>query len=237
MAEPTTSWLDKAGELLEDLTSLQVDLIVRNDIRAARMPGDAHALVDLLNEYHDEVDQLRVARGLEGLDSDQRGRVSVEAVQALRTAAKEVSTVLKLQVRELNLHPHPDDPVRAALGVQIQGALRPLRRVEAGCDALTGLLLRNAVPPFERKTADAAVFALPPTDRLEVRKLWELGLEVVWARTVIQLDGDVVTRVLPEVIEQDTEKVLLLQNQGVRTAVGYWRTIIELVRSLIPSAR
>jgi hypothetical protein len=235
MAEP--SWIEDAQSLLEDLTRLQVDLIVRNDIRAARMPGDAHALVDLLNEYHDEVNRVRVAHERTPLPEEQRGMVSVEAVQALRTAAKELSSELLDAQRALTFEStmteeRPDERSRA-----VQAALRPLRRVEAGCDSLTGLLLRNDVPEFNRAGAEAAEFTLSSSDRLGLRKLWELGVEVVWVRTVIQLDGDVVTRVLPEVIERDTEQVLLLQNQGVRTAVGYWRAIIELVRSLVPGAR
>ena len=69
-----------------------------------------------------------------------------------------------------------------------------------------------------------------------VRKMWELGTERIVAQTCIQVDGDVVTRISPALLEQQTEVVRGLimdaHRRSIGTSLSYWKLLIEVAQRL-----
>ncbi len=70
-----------------------------------------------------------------------------------------------------------------------------------------------------------------------VRKIWEVGTELVLVQTSVQLDGDVVTRISetllsPEMAE--THRIILTAHQeNVSTAISHWRSLVEVALKLV----
>jgi hypothetical protein len=81
-----------------------------------------------------------------------------------------------------------------------------------------------------------------PIDRLgthhhaAVRKMWELGTERIVAQTCIQVDGDVLTRISPALLEQQTEIVRGLimdaHRRSIGTSLSYWKLLIDVAQRL-----
>jgi hypothetical protein len=68
---------------------------------------------------------------------------------------------------------------------------------------------------------------LAPDDLMLVRKAWEIGTETVYSQTVIQLDGDVITRVAPS--KADEKALLELHRVNVDVSVSFWKTLVGIV--------
>jgi hypothetical protein len=74
----------------------------------------------------------------------------------------------------------------------------------------------------------------PPLDvAVLVRKVWDIGTEIVLLQTGVQVDGDVVTRISPAIEDSQRDFLLSLHGQSVKTALGQWKALFDLVTTLI----
>lgn len=89
---------------------------------------------------------------------------------------------------------------------------------------LTNLLTRTEIEFYQEPL-------ILTTDQLALlRKIWEVGIEEIAMQTVVQLDGDVVTRILGKYAREDFAILHKLHNQGVSTALGFWKDLVGLVK-------
>lgn len=69
------------------------------------------------------------------------------------------------------------------------------------------------------------------TDELALlRKIWEIGTSEIAMQTVVQLDGDVVTRIQSKYASPDFTTLHQLHHKGVNTALEFWKDLIALVK-------
>lgn len=67
-----------------------------------------------------------------------------------------------------------------------------------------------------------------------VRKIWEVGTEVIAMQTTIQVDGDVITRLNPNYMDEKVyEKLSSYHKDGVNIALSYWGNLIAIARGLV----
>ena len=137
-----------------------------------------------------------------------------------------------------------------------------LRRIRGNCDQIKAMLERLRTDPawlpylwdeppatiaqrrptgkgknrFGLISGEAPTTDLPRLDgedATRIRKIWEIGAEHIVAQTVIQIDGDVITRIQDGLSDQQIQSVMLLQKSGVDTGVGYWKTLLDVAERLI----
>jgi hypothetical protein len=69
-----------------------------------------------------------------------------------------------------------------------------------------------------------------------IRKIWEVGTEEIVVQTSIQIDGDVLTRISPELLEQHSqmvrELILAAHRESIGTSLSYWKLLIEVAQQL-----
>jgi hypothetical protein len=106
-----------------------------------------------------------------------------------------------------------------------------LCRIRDTSDQLKGLV--PAGRSFNRQNADAEVIPLDDRQRLVLRKAWELGTEQVVMQTVVYLDGDVITRIRPDIAEGNRRDLLDVHQKGVDTSMAFWRHLVDVVRSIV----
>ena len=101
---------------------------------------------------------------------------------------------------------------------------------EANRDAgLLYRILRNSgrmqdlLADWDPKSGDFAA----PRQRIEFRKIWEIGAERIAMQTVLQLDGDVVTRIAPG----GDARLFEAHQRGVNLAFGYWKMVLTLLQN------
>lgn len=67
-----------------------------------------------------------------------------------------------------------------------------------------------------------------------VRKVWELGTEIIAMQTIIQVDGDVITRLNPNFMDEKKYPDLkTYHNEGVAIALRYWGDLITIAKELV----
>ena len=88
---------------------------------------------------------------------------------------------------------------------------------------LTRVEIRNQ---FDKELKD---LSLERKDHLTVRKLWELGLETIAIQTIIELDGDVTTRIHPQYSTDDNATLHKLHHSSVDLSYNYWLSLIKLI--------
>ena len=82
---------------------------------------------------------------------------------------------------------------------------------------------RTDAKPYPRMDSDAAI---------RLRKMWELGTDEIVAQTVVQIDGDTVTRVQRGIGDRERSYLLEVHSRSVRIAVGQWKTLFDAFMAL-----
>lgn len=78
-----------------------------------------------------------------------------------------------------------------------------------------------------------AAWQISAADRAQIRKIWEIGAERVLIQTVIQIEGDVITRISPDMQAPEKQYLLPIHQDGVKTAMRTWSALIEIAKGLI----
>jgi len=67
-----------------------------------------------------------------------------------------------------------------------------------------------------------------------IRKVWEIGTEVIAMQTSIQVDGDVITRLNPSYMDDKKYQYLKsYHNEGVTIALCHWKDLIAIAKELV----
>jgi hypothetical protein len=70
-----------------------------------------------------------------------------------------------------------------------------------------------------------------------VRKLWEVGTEVIVMQTIVQVDGDVISRLNPIILEDETYPKLQEYHQtGINIALDHWAGLVSVAKELVMAA-
>jgi hypothetical protein len=118
-----------------------------------------------------------------------------------------------------------------------------LKRIIRNCDQLKAILQRAATGDaavLTRATASGVEAAdtddLPRDDLITVRKAWEMGTEVIALQTVVQVDGDIVTRLNSAYAAERHQPVRDLHRESVGSALEHWHFLVDTVVSIAKSA-
>lgn len=70
---------------------------------------------------------------------------------------------------------------------------------------------------------------LMPDQITMIRKAWDIGTERIVLQTVIQLDGDVTTRMSEAFAANPNQTILKIHNDSVLTAAGFWSNLVKIL--------
>lgn len=78
-------------------------------------------------------------------------------------------------------------------------------------------------------------------DRIAIRKTWEMGTEVVIAQTSISLDGDVVTRLSPDLVYNDynveiRDMLLRIHRDSTSLGLTHWQALVDTGMKVVAAA-
>lgn len=205
-------WRDWALEQVNDLTVLEVNTIIKPDITARPIGSLADAMFEVVDDYTAQLERLGGA-----LTVTDRAAVSTERLTDIATAAQ----------RLLSEAERPMSAVDRMI----------LKRIRGNCTELQGVLdrlarKRGGTVPMSRTTMEAAERALAeasPMDQSRVRKIRDIGTEVVIAQSRIHLDGDIITRISPDCLEGERgQEMLAVHREGVDRSVRFWNQLADL---------
>jgi hypothetical protein len=115
-----------------------------------------------------------------------------------------------------------------------------LCRIRDNCDEIKGIF--QAIQ--ERSAGGVLTFArervpeveLLPAELMSIRKIWDIGTEEIVMQTVIQLGGDVVTRLNSAYAAQRDQPLVSIHDGSVSTSISTWNKLVETVGAFFESA-
>ncbi|MBV8457580.1 MAG: hypothetical protein JO122_13305 [Acetobacteraceae bacterium] len=212
------------------------------------MPVAGEALIRVAQDYHRflcarlrELEDLRAAGALlPPLGVADAARLAAFYGWQVHSGDWPTFTILRRVARAGQM-------ARRAPGVEF--ALRPehdviLDRIISNCDQLKGILLGLDRPEV---AIDQQVVALAEMNRepfphfspdaiVKLRKIWEIGTATVVMQTVIQIDGDVVSRILPRRDDAETRVLNDIHQSAVEVSFKHWTFLVQLAESFVSSA-
>jgi hypothetical protein len=223
---------DRVARIAEDLVNLEINTIVddRANIIGKKMPSARHALIDIGQDYY--ITLGRLGAKLDGMDSERPG--SFNAFDAFRNSAK---------ARFLELEAKRGDPGSA---VAAESDMYMLLRIQDMSDQLKGVvfedlkLRKKPEAHWENRLSREEIVRdkIPPldlgVDQLAlIRKVWEIGVQEIAVQTVVQIDGDVVTRIQSKYATEGGAALLKIHHDGVKTSVDFWKDLIRIAKDLL----
>jgi len=109
---------------------------------------------------------------------------------------------------------------------QTRGSGQPL----AGAEALETV----GTPASESQTGGPKTTQWTPEGVMQIRKYWEIRPEDgVLMRTVIGMDGDVVTHINPAIVGENFKNLHQLHDQSVATSVRFWKELAGILSDFV----
>lgn|GEM_PF-1832701 len=203
--------------LASDLLSLEINTIIKSNIMGTVMPRMGHALIGILKDYTDQLAQIESRLGIVSKSKQpDREKADRDAFDKLREWASELYGSQGWE----------------QLGEEQSANKLMLCRIRDNSDEIKDILENvekrgNPPPSFER--TNVAPISLLPEQVLRIRKIWEIGVETIEMQTVIQLDGDVVTRIRPQRARIANDPLFAIHNSAVSTSIGTWTRLVDTV--------
>jgi len=244
---------DKVSTTLYDLTHLEINTIVKDEMIASKAPASPRLLLHALaTKYHEKLMFLGnkyaefLRQAIAGTDNLFRGEMIFDGsgYDSFKELSDRAEAAIKLIKDNLALIPLPAD----TLNVDIM----MLQRIHNISDDVRRILRMEGVDPCaERKNADfdkAEVvnnfrnMTARQADKYELnldlrqlmvfKKANDIGTEHVLLQTVIGMDGDVTTRISKSFAEQPVTFINQMHHEAIGISVDFWKSLINVVVNL-----
>ncbi len=239
-----TSLNNRLINFREDLLSLEVNTIIKSNITGRKMPNVRHALMDINIEYYEKLLEFRDVMfkqcqlSFNVRDLDDNGN-ETQAFQELKQYPGSLDAFIWTRRKSNNflkaiLSKMESDVNSTPEQLELMDdAMVHLRRMKYNCDQIRDVLSlttdQNKVGRGDVNTSP--ILNLKAKSISIIRKIWEVGTEDIAMQTIVQLDGDVISRIGPKHAKSDNLKLLDFHTRGIDISLKYWETIIKIVKS------
>ncbi|MDM8515986.1 hypothetical protein QUF76_07290 [Desulfobacterales bacterium HSG16] len=212
---------EQIKNIAQDLVSLEVNTIIKPNMTGRKMPKPRHALIDIAQNYNRKLIEIGFPLSRDIIPGSYENfreliKRADERIKALKARSKS-ETLGKVDESNLFL-------------------LFRIKRMSEQVKSIFAALERRGVKNWENKISREEIDKQQPplplnTDELVmIRKIWEMGLEEIAMQTLIQLDGDVLTRIQPKYAKKNFTIVHDLHNQSVATSMKFWGQLIGILQ-------
>jgi hypothetical protein len=238
---------EQIQKIARDLLCIEVNTILKPMMTGRKMPEPHHALIDIAEWYETKVN-VYLEKPYELTDRDDLPYY--KRFDSIRDAANdtlkkghegmtEEDKVMLLRIKRMS------DQIKSIFeGLAQREGKKPddyfFSRKKDDKEGTPETAVGTSAPPkpecgltsfFRRifwRYKDTAVpsFNFITDDLVLIRKIWELGVETIVMQTVVQLDGDVVTRLRPDCANDQCKALHAIHNQTVATSVQFWSQLI-----------
>lgn len=231
-------------KLASDLTRLEVNTILKEDLVCSKPKSNRHMLFELAQDYRDrlyaidgKLKSAGVNQGKLGFKSKLGGEASFNEIH--HAADKRISQLSKV------LQNAQADEQRLQLKTELRMVERIYKQSELVLDVFRNLKAeRQSEQEWNNevtleKMDDIPELELNPRALTTVRKAHEIGTQQVLMQTVVQVDGDITSYITPTYTEmtiKEQEMLLEVHNTAFGTSVKVWRYLFETLSSLASGA-
>ncbi len=224
------------SRLLDDLTHLEINTIIKPGMTAAPPPDSIEETLQLLfNEYKE-----RMAIILNTNDIDENGKFNFDECKSF----SDLHAMLK------NLRSYMDEnDIRLVEFDYIR-----LLRMTSFCEYILSksegktsdgnkenvIAVRSSKGNVSKSLYDlnledisSLTLSMDVRDKVKIKRLFDLGSENVVMQTRFGLDGDVVTRVEENFASRPKQLVIDIHDKHTNLSVNYWKNLVSLVQEIV----
>lgn len=245
---------EDAGQgLLENLLNLEINTITRPGITGRKMPPPAVALVEISEVYEVALTTSLLQRNATIALAPPppvtpNNKPSAATFQNLAHSARDSSRNGNPALDDIAgggaQEGRPEGQVansRRTTGPAAAPDAVIYRRIAGNCERLREILCRDDVKvPLETWSpapgAPVPDLPLAPEELVLIRKIWELGVEPVTIQTVIQADGDILTRSTSRAAAPEGGAIRDVHLAMVTMSVQYWQFLVQVALQLVETA-
>ena len=246
-----SSVMDSLKQTACDLTTLEINTIVKHSMTARKMPPPGHAILDIAATY---ADKLQVSLDIPlGTPFVEQGSQQGDVVHVVQWKQERVERdTLKCDdntFRSLRraayriLEDCPDLAKRDRVIIerirrnadQLRALLRNLQqRLPLRFHSNDNFLGCNRQQLLNReiKLGRHPKPSLHPDEIALVRKIWDIGVEEVVMQSTVSLSGDVINRIQSGLPPQEAAALLEFHREGVVSGTRMWKLIAETIVSM-----
>jgi hypothetical protein len=230
--------------LLDDLHKLEINTIEKASMTAQKMPAPLLAFFEIIDGYESYISW--------NVNKKSFNYASVKSTRKVEDPNYGLKQRLENLINESEV---AFDALKYASTGEEQTKRMIVGRIGRSCESLLGMLTnrpanapgRDKSGPIDReflgKTAadlrrmDAAdvekAWRLSSTDRAFLRKMWEISTEKVLIQTVVQIEGDVITRISPLVLQEENNHLMQIHRNAIETSLEMWGVLVGVAERLV----
>ena len=246
-----TSVRESLKQTARDLTTLEINTIIKHSMTARKMPPPGHAILDIAATYTDKMQvDLHIPLATPFADQDpqegefarvqqwqhervERGTLRCDdyTFRCLRRAAYRIlEDCQELEDRDRVIV----ERIRRNAD-QLRGLLKNLekRRRSRGnaSDSFLGCSRRELLKR-ETKLGRHPQPHLHPDEMALLRKVWDIGVEEVVMQSTVSLSGDVINRIQSGLEPKEAAALLEFHREGIVSGTRMWKLIAETLVSM-----
>lgn len=246
-----TSVRESLKQTARDLTTLEINTIVKHSMTARKMPPPGHAILDIAATYTDKLQiDLRIPLATPFTEQEPReGEVThvqqwkEEWVErgTLRCDDYTFRSLRRAAYRILEDCRDLDDRDRVIVerikrnADQLRALLRNLgKRPRSGRNSNDNFLGFSRRELLDRETTLGRHPQphLHPDEIALVRKIWDIGVEEVVMQSTVSLSGDVINRIQSGLEPHEAAVLLEFHREGIVSGTRIWKLIAETLVSM-----
>ncbi len=221
------------GKMLDDLTTLEINTIIKDGMTASVPPENIEkTLKELLDRYKDRM-ELIVYNNSDVFDSNNGFNTSFSDHRSIKTFHEHL-TKCKQKI---------DISVRAGMRIDDTDYTRINRMIsfcrfiqERSENSVHGIRLRN--PEGNETLYDTDLTKEPEIiidtrDMVRINRFYDLGTERIIMQTRFGIDGDIVTRIEEDFSNKPKKLVTDIHEAHTNLSVNYWKSLIDIVKEII----
>lgn len=234
------NFLSSLSDVLIDITALEVNTMVVENITGAKfIPWEAYKDIYLISRKY--LDRLEIHPSLQARYLSLRKQLEVEYCLYIldnQTIEKQTSEI-KEYIRLMSDPAADVDPQKSKLPNPFAPGADPAVEVEKIKDLLNdGRFSRSLRKMNELKAAlDNRNKSLTISEKgPSENPVEEVTTDIIYAQSVIQLDGDIINRYHQKLFEHEHKDVILdIHRQGVTSGEKQWHGLLEFMVNLVES--
>lgn len=214
---------DQVTKIASDLINLEVNTIIKSNILGTKMPDSRHALLDIAKDYQFKLMEFRFP-----VSNGDIHQIELEDLTGGESTFKKICAAADRGIKSLS-----DGQSGSTQKAERAADVWMLNRIKDMSGQIAGTVFKQSDNEYTRDQLNERQpepMKLSPENLVLIRKAWEMGTEEIAMQTVIQLDGDVVTRVQPKYAENTSASIHEIHRENVRISVQFWNELVQVVK-------
>ncbi|MBZ0108088.1 MAG: hypothetical protein K8F52_05430 [Candidatus Scalindua rubra] len=250
-------------KIAQDLLALEINTIIKADMSAVKMPHSRRqVLYDIAKSYHKKLLDLGFRkpvywkfagrrsfgelrdRAREGMEACEN-RLKTTSIEKQNDIQEEIKILERIQDQSImivsmfhdlkNRIKGNDESTKGYKTVPEPIKREEIREDEFGASHENSEIWNNDIDRYRMNVIEDLDLTTEQVTLL--RKAWEVGTERIVLQTVIQIDGDVTTRIAERFLENpDKNVVLKIHNDSITTSTSFWTNLMKAMGEIAGKA-